>query len=338
MMQRMRIGIVTPAPSGSTYGNRVTAVRWAKILKRLGHRVAIREVYRGEAYNLLIALHARRSYSSIARFRRDNPEAPIILALTGTDIYGDIHRDQRARESLEAATRLVVLQPKALEELRAGLREKTRVIYQSAETVNRKSTPGGKPTKPGGRSDTASSGFRVCVIGHLRAVKDPFRTALAARLLPSSSKIQILHAGGAMSAGMDKRARAEMRRNPRYHWLGEQTGSRARSLLAKSQLFVLSSRTEGGANVLSEAIVDSVPVLASRISGSVGILGEGYSGYFNAGDTRRLAALLKRAENDAGFLAELTAAVRRLAPKFDPAREEGAWEGLIGELQTRNSP
>jgi putative glycosyltransferase (TIGR04348 family) len=334
MIQRLRIGIVTPAPAGSLQGNRITAVRWARILKRLGHRVEIREVYRGEPYHLLIALHAQRSHSSITRFRRDNPEAPIIIALTGTDIYGDIRKDQRAQESLEAATRLVVLQPKALEELRLGLQKKTRVIYQSVEDVNRKAGTRGKPIKAAGSSASTlySASFRVSVIGHLRAVKDPFRTAMAARLLPSSSRIQVLHAGGAMSAGMEKRARAEMRTNPRYHWLGEQSRSRARSILANSQLFVLSSRIEGGANVLSEAIVDSVPILASCICGTAGILGEGYSGYFNAGDTRRLAELLTRAENDAGFLAELTASVKNLAPNFDPAREEQSWAALIGEL------
>ena len=48
------------------------------------------------------------------------------------------------------------------------------------------------------------------MIGHLRAVKDPFRTALAARSLPDSSKMRVLQVGGAMTAAMAKRARREM--------------------------------------------------------------------------------------------------------------------------------
>src|SRR5437667_9355630 len=127
----MRIGIITPAPPDSRYGNRITALRWAKILRRLGNRVSILQTYDGKPYDLLVALHARRSHSSIVSFRRHNPKAPVIVALTGTDLYRDIRTNHQAQKSLEIANRIVVLQPKAVEELRPGWREKTRLIYQS---------------------------------------------------------------------------------------------------------------------------------------------------------------------------------------------------------------
>ncbi len=332
----MRIGIVTPAPPGSSYGNRITALRWAGILRKLGHRVTVSQVYDGEPYDLLIALHARRSYPSISRYHRERPEAPLIIALTGTDLYRDIPKNLQAQKSLELAARIVVLQPKALEELRPDLRDKVRVIYQSVEDISRtadarQKTPDITERTPSGHSTHRT--FDVCVIGHLRAVKDPFRTALAARLLPSSSRIRVLHVGGAMTAAMANRARAEMVTNLRYRWLDGQPRWRVRRLLAKSRLCVLSSLIEGGANVLSEAIAASVPVLASRIDGAVGILGANYPGYFQAGDTRRLARLLARAETDPTFLAELQAWEEKLAPIFHPAREERAWADLIGELQ-----
>ena len=129
----MKIAIVTPAPPDSRYGNRITAVRWARILRRLGNRVSISQTYDGEPYDLLVALHARKSHSSIINFRRHNPSAPIIVALTGTDLYRDIRTNHRAQESLDIANRIVVLQPKAIEELRPNWRKKTRVIYQSVE-------------------------------------------------------------------------------------------------------------------------------------------------------------------------------------------------------------
>src|SRR6185436_2988360 len=129
----MRIGIVTPAPPGSRYGNRITALRWARILRRLGNRVSILQAYGDQSFDLLIALHARRSHQSIISFQRQNPAAPVIVALTGTDLYRDIRTDHLARESLNLATRIVVLQPKALEELPPRLRDNTRVIYQSVE-------------------------------------------------------------------------------------------------------------------------------------------------------------------------------------------------------------
>lgn len=329
----MRIGIVTPAPPGSNYGNRITALRWAKILRRLAHRVSISQAYDGELYDLLIALHARRSYASIERFRRENLEAPVIVALTGTDLYRDIRSNHLARKSLEIATRIVVLQPKAYDELRPALRDKTRVIYQSALTGKRGNTT--KASLP--TSTLAGRSFDVCVIGHLRTVKDPFRAALAARLLPSSSRIRILQIGGAMTAAMAKRARTEMRNNVRFRWLGEQPPSRTLRTLAKSQLCVISSRMEGGANALSEAIVAGVPILATRIKGNIGILGADYPGLFDVAKTRQLAELLIRAETDPAFAAELRVRGSQLAPLFDPASEEQAWADLIGEVRSQGS-
>src|SRR5687767_8564944 len=305
----MRIGIVTPAPPGSRYGNRVTALRWAKILRRLGNSVSVLESHDYKPYDLLVALHARRSRPSIISFRAQNPEAPVVVALTGTDLYRDIRTNRLAQESLEIATRIVVLQPRAIERLPPKWRKKTRVIYQSVENRQGWRGASGWSTKTRASKSEARkrTSFDVCVIGHLRAVKDPFRTAMAARALPQSSTIRVLQIGGALTGGMADRARKEMNANKRYRWLGEQQQTRVRRILSKSSLSVLSSRMEGGANVLSEAIAASVPILASRIDGNVGILGANYPGYFDMGDTAQLTRLLRRAETSPTYLAELTA-------------------------------
>ncbi|MEK6281701.1 MAG: glycosyltransferase [Acidobacteriota bacterium] len=332
----MKIAIVTPAPPKSRYGNRITALRWARILRRLGNRVSILQTYDSKPHDLLVALHARKSHRSMVNFRRQNPSAPIVVALTGTDLYRDIRTNRRAQESLEIATRIVVLQPKATEELPPSLRNKSRVIYQSVE--NGQPLPGARgwsaktsASKSEARERTNGT-FDVCVIGHLRAVKDPFRTAMAARSLPDSSTIRVLQVGGAMTDGMADRALKEMSANKRYRWLGEQQQGRVRRILSKSSLSVVSSRMEGGANVLSEAIAASVPILASRIDGNVGILGANYPGYFDVGDTAELTRLLRCAETSPTYLAELKAWSKRLAPLVDPMREEQAWSDLIGEL------
>jgi len=332
----MKIGIVTPAPPYSRQGNRITAIRWARILRRLGNRVSISQTYDDEPYDLLVALHARKTHSSIINFRRQNPAAPVIVALTGTDLYRDIRINHLAQRSLDVATRIVVLQPKATKRLRPGWRKKTRVIYQSVgngQAVTGARNPSARrKTRKSGANEPSNASFDVCVIGHLRPVKDPFRTAIAARSLPDSSKIRVLQVGGAMSDAMAKSARKEMSVNKRYRWLGEQPRSQVSRILNQSSLCVLSSRIEGGANVLSEAIAASVPILASRIDGNVGVLGAGYSGYFYVGDTAQLLRLLLRAENSPGYLAELKAWCSRLAPLTYPAREEQAWSKLIGEL------
>src|SRR5437870_10066498 len=183
-LARMKIGIVTPAPPDSRHGNRITALRWATILRRLGNHVSISQRYEGKPFDLLVALHARKSYSSIINFRRQHPLAPILVTLTGTDLYRDIPANHIAQESLDIATRIVVLQPKAIEELTPSWRKKTRVVYQSVE--NRQTLRGTSRTsvKTIARKPELKSNHRfdVAVIGHLRAVKDPFRTAMAARL------------------------------------------------------------------------------------------------------------------------------------------------------------
>ncbi|MGH9536228.1 MAG: glycosyltransferase, partial [Terriglobales bacterium] len=216
--------------------------------------------------------------------------------------------------------RCVALQPLALKALPSGIRAKTRVIYQSAPT-------------PRGRGPGARSGrFEVLVAAHLRAVKDPLRAARASRTLPPESRVRVLHAGAALSPDWALRAEAEMRRNPRYRWLGVLPPLSARRRIAAARLLIVSSRLEGGPNVISEAAVNGVPVLATRVSGNVGLLGAGYGGYFAAGDTAGLARLLRRAETDPTFLTRLRRQVRVQARLFTPRREREAWRRLLREM------
>jgi putative glycosyltransferase (TIGR04348 family) len=315
----MTVLVVTPAPRGVRTGNRMTALRWARILRGLGHRVSVAARYTAQPCDLLVALHARRSFPSIAAYRRRHPRAPVVVALTGTDLYHDLRSSASVARALEIATRIVALQPMALQALPAPARTKVRVIIQSAAAPRR---------RPPRRHDA----FEVCVLGHLRAVKDPFRAAAAARLLPPSSRIRILHVGAALEPGTASRARAEHRRTPRYQWIGERPHAEAVKILARCRLLCLTSKLEGGANVVSEAAAAGVPVLSSRIDGSVGLLGPRYPGYFPVGDARALAALLLRAETDPGFYAELTRGVRRLARLVRPARERAAWAAVLAGL------
>ena len=310
--------MICPAPARSLYGNRVTALRWARILRQLGHRVTITQQYEG-GNCLLIALHASRSAGAVLKYTAAHPGRPVIVALTGTDLYRDLARDPRAQRVVELADRLVALQPLAARELSGRVRGKLRIIYQSARRTT-------GPHRPSPRH------FDVCVVGHLREVKDPFRAALASRLLPKSSRVRVVQVGVAMDREMARLARREQAQNPRYRWLGEAPRWKARRIIARSRLLVSSSVMEGGGNVISEAAVDQVPVLASRIPGAVGLLGPGYPGYFPVGDTKALARLLARAETDRAFYANMKSWCTRLAPLFDPRREAAAWDALLQEI------
>ncbi|HVT44537.1 MAG TPA: selenoneine biosynthesis selenosugar synthase SenB [Thermoanaerobaculia bacterium] len=322
MQKQLAIQIVTPATRRSRMGNRVTADRWSALLRSLGHRVRVVTVLGREPADVIVALHARRSYESILRSHETFPGRPLIVALTGTDVYRDIQHDASARDSLRMATSLVVLQQAAVDELPEHARHKARVILQSA-------TP-----RPRRRSRDAP--LRMVSVGHMRAEKDPFRLVEALASEPGLS-VEIVHAGRALDLDFDRAARRWMALEPRYRWVGGVAPTTARQMIADSDALVLSSLLEGGANVISEAVVCGVPVLASRISSSVALLGTSYGGFFQPGDTSELAALLSRFVAQAELRNELQCAVGDLKERFSPDAEREAWRRLLAELPDREA-
>lgn len=324
----LAIHIVCPAKPGTRFGNRVTSLRWQRILRDLGHRVRIVDsqpkqstaATKAKASNcdLLLALHAHRSSDAIERFSREQPGRPIILGIAGTDLYRDTNTKETKR-SLRLADRIVTLQPAAIKDLPAAHRKKSRAIYQSV--IPTKVT---RPRRHGTRN--------VVVAAHLRRLKDPFRTAMAIRDLPSESRIFVEQYGRVIETPLRAKAASEDKKNSRYRWLGEIPRGQLRRRLASCWLTVISSKFEGGANVVSESIVDHTVVLASRVAGNLGLLGETYDGYFEVGATRQLRDLLLRCEQEPTFHASLRKQVAARAPLFRPVAEKAAWKKLISEL------
>jgi len=268
--------------------------------------------------DLLLALHAYKSYSSIAEFRKQRPESPLVLALTGTDLYRDIRDHTEARRALGLATRLIVLQRAGLDELSPTLRRKAMVVYQSSDARLRQ-----KPVR---------SCFRVAVVGHLRGEKDPFRAVRALRHLDAAARLEVVQIGGALDVAMRDEAQQWSACDSRYRWLGSVSHATAMRWLASSHVLVVSSVMEGGANVICEAARIGVPVLASNIPGNVGMLGRNYRGYFPLFDDRALARLLERARADASFYSALKRATVKRAPLFAPAMERSALKRAVEGL------
>ena len=315
----VKVLIVSPESPSLPLGNSITATRWAGILRTLGHQVEISGAWNEEDCDLLIALHARRTEASVTHFRQAHPRRPVIVALTGTDIYRDLRVSHEGRQSLAFATRIVVLQEAAQNELDDAARAKTSVIYQSASPAIQ-------------RKESRSDYFDVCVLSHLRSVKDPLRTAYAARLLPAESRIRVIQAGRVLEREWEEKARSEQLANPRYRWIGEQSHELAMELLAASRLLVLSSTMESGANAIAEAVTMGVPILCSDISGNVGMLGSDYPGYFRVSDTDQLADLLRRAEMDSPFFTRLRATIENVRHRFSPEHELASWAQLLSQL------
>ncbi len=313
----MKISIVMPQGTAARTGNQHTAQRWAGFLRKSGHRVGITEQWEGEKADVLIALHARKSAASVERFHQAHPDRPLIVALTGTDLYRDIESFPEARRALELATRLIVLQPHGRTRLERRWWPKTRVIFQSADTRLAHRPPSGV--------------FRVIVVGNLREEKDPFRAVTALARLPGEAKVEVVQVGGALSAEMAAEAALWAKQEPRYHWRKSLPHAQAMRALAQSHVLVVSSVMEGGANVICEAARVGVPVLASRVSGNLGMLGSGYKGYFPLHDEARLARLLARMTDDREFYRTLKRAVTARRGLFAPSAERAALARLIDE-------
>jgi len=322
---RMKILLVTPALPRSRSGNRVTAARWNNALTELGHQVTVKassdDVEKESTQtDLMLALHAWRSAKSINSFKMKFPEKPLIVALTGTDLYRFIKSHPKPTlRSIKQADALIALHDLASLAIPKQYRKKVNVIYQSADKIKR------QPKKN-------KRYFDVCVVGHLREEKDPLRSAYAVRKLPDTSRIRVKQFGKAHTPQWAERAKNEMRNNPRYTWHGEVPHWKINQLYASADLMVLSSKMEGGANVISEACVAGLPVIASHIDGSIGLLGKSYPGFYPCGDTASLTTHLLKAEQDKVFLSKLTKACRAKANLFTYPKEKNSLRKLINRI------
>lgn len=301
----------------------MTALRWQGFLEELGYPVAVTESWSRGDTGLLIALHAYRSHQAIVEFKKEYPNRPIVLILTGTDLYRDIANHTEVIQSMEMADQLIVLQSAAIDSVPAHLRYKVHVVYQSVEI------------DIDNRDSTTKDGFLVSIIGHLRDEKDPFCIVRSLPLLPTDSNITVTHLGQAMSSQMKDRATNFNATIDRYQWLGEVSHADALRVLAQSRLMVISSRMEGGAHVVSEAIALGIPVIASDIPGNRGLLGADYPAYYPVADEAALAALLYRAENTPAFYALLQKHIDLRRELIQPAREKQSIQELVSALITQ---
>jgi len=320
----MHITIITPAAAGSLKGNRATATRWAAFLIELGHQVSIDVQWSGEDCDVMVALHAWRSAESIEKFKQQLPNRKLVLAMTGTDLYQflNTHSDVTL-SSIVAADKIVTLHRLAARVLPESMQYKVHVIHQSAQPLKKTSLTSSNKT------------FDICVVGHLREEKDSLRVAYAVRNLPAESRIRVLHYGKAHNSQWEDYAKQEMQINARYQWMGEVSHAAVQDAYAQCRLMVLPSLMEGGANVISEACIANLPVIASKIDGSVGLLGDDYAGYFPVKNENALAELLLKAESNVNFVEQLTQQCKKRAMLFTPDAEKQCWADLLNEIIIR---
>ncbi|MGB4360841.1 MAG: selenoneine biosynthesis selenosugar synthase SenB, partial [Rhodoferax sp.] len=235
-----------------------------------------------------------------------------------TDLYRDIQTDAQAQRSLQLAQRLVVLQALGLAALPVALQPRSQVIFQS--TPARQSLP------------KSARLFRAVMVGHLREEKSPQTLFAAARLLTPQEAIHIDHIGAALDPALAALAQATAATCPHYHWLGALPHEATRRRIQRAHVLVHTSRMEGGAHVVMEAMRSGTPVLASRIDGNVGMLGNDYAGYFDWDHAEQLVDLLRRCHLEPAFYVQLQAQCAARAPLFALETERLAVQRLVTEL------
>ena len=339
----MQILIATPKQKHKTQGNHVTAFRWARLMEELGHNVtvtsepALDEITKA-APDVLIALHATHNASTVVTTVKLFPQVATVVIMTGTDLNIDLAEDRsnasfrQAFESLESATRIVLLEPASLELLRKvdpRFVDKAVVIPQSASAAN--PTADEIEELPDAFLDCDT--FKVAVVGHLRAVKDPLAAAEAARLLPDQSRVHVIQWGAALEETFAEQATREMKKNRRYNWIGPVSHQHSLRQLQQCDVMVISSHLEGGPAVLSEAIVADVPIIAQEITATCGLLGHDYPGFYRNADRQQLADLMLKVELDRDFLKLLTDLGNGLKGRLARSSEKDAIENLITTLE-----
>lgn len=325
-MQKRRVVIVSPALADANNGNWQTARRWQHLLASHTVRI-VRQWPDADAQDtpdeVMLALHARRSAPSVQAWHAQHGQRGLGLALTGTDLYRDIAHDPQAQRSLDLAKSLVVLQGLGAKALPPQHQSKARVIYQST---------GARQTLP-----KTTRHLRVVMVGHLREEKDPLTLMAAARLLPPDSGILIDHIGAPLKSALGEAAQTTQAQCPTYRWLGALSHRQTLQHIQRAHLLVHTSRLEGGAHVLMEAMRSGTPVLASRIDGNLGLLGADYTGLFEAGDAQGLVDLLLRCrtgQNQNKLMAHLGHQCALRAPLFEPQAERAALHRWVQDLWT----
>lgn len=322
-VRKRRVVIVSPALASANNGNWQTAKRYANMLASSCVVRIVNEWDGARTDDVLIALHARRSYSSIAAWYVQRGSEGLCVVLTGTDLYRDIKQDPQAQQSLAWANALVVLQPAGLAELPAKFQDKTRVLFQSTTT----------------RQTLLKTNrhMRAVMVGHLRSEKSPQTFFDVATLLAKRSDIELRHIGGEHDQVLARQAHDTAAKHPNYQFLGARSHEQTLRYIQRSHVLVHPSVMEGGAHVIMEAICSGVPVLASRIAGNIGMLGETYAGFFTVGDAVELASLLERFRDESSFAAELRAQCVQRAHLFEPARERSGLITIVQDLTIKES-
>ncbi|MFT6242232.1 MAG: glycosyltransferase involved in cell wall biosynthesis [Akkermansiaceae bacterium] len=313
----MKVCVASPYPLTELKGNTVTTERIVELLCAGGIEARGSHLFDGEAADVLIALHAVKGAKAVFDYRAKFPEGRVVVLITGTDLYESLPAGSEVgHRALRESDRIVVVQEAAIARLPEEVRGKAVVIPASLDAIEIEAEPVSPP-------------FAISVVGHPRPVKRPFLTIEAVAKHPAWAEVEVWQIGEALDEGSFREGQEWVKRDSRYRWFGGMVREEALRRCAQSSLTINSSILEGGANAVLEAMTMGVPVLASRIEGNVGMLGEDYPGYFEEGELGDVLEAIVEGRVDMQAWVELA---RARLPLFSRETESSSWLELLADL------
>ncbi|PQJ28226.1 glycosyltransferase [Rubritalea profundi] len=312
----MHILISSAYPLSSPKGNSITAKRIAKLLTQAGHAAQAINTDMPPPADAMIALHATKTLAASKRFKVNSPNRKLIIYLTGTDIYREqTNNNPEFKEALILADALVVSQRASLASIPSEFQDKSHFVPASVLLPPLKKVS--SPPSPS-----------LALIGHLRSVKNPFLMNKALKEL-DGLKLDVFTLGAALEPNMLHEVHNWQQADSRFHWLNDVPYTKALSWIQQVDFTLNTSHSEGGSNAVAESIVLGTPVLASKIEGNVGMLGDDYLGYFEPNNASSLARLIHLAVTDYSFHQNLLQQITDLQQNFLPEKETAGWLKLL---------
>ena len=312
----MHILITSAYPLSSPKGNSITAKRISTLLSQAGHTADAINTDMPPPADVMIALHATKTLAASKRFKVESPNGKLIIYLTGTDLYREqANNNLEFTEALILADALVVGQNASLKSIPADYQSKSHFVPASVLLPPLKKVP--PPPSPS-----------LALIGHLRPVKNPFLINMALKEL-DALKLDVFTLGAALEPSMLANVKTWQLADPRFHWLDDIPYAETLSWIQQVDFTLNTSHSEGGSNAVAESIVLGTPVLASKIEGNIGMLGDDYLGYFEPNNPSSLVKLIRRSITNSSFHQTLLQQITELQKNFLPEKEIEAWLKLL---------
>lgn len=340
-----RVALLAPFAFPSVRGNAVTVDRIAGGLTARGLTVrvwdssvddeaTIAAQVQDFTPTLVHAFHAWRVGPLALRLAR-RAEIPLVVTLTGTDANYDLFDPERAaatRRVLEGASRISVFDDSiaarvatALPDLRSRL-----VTVPQAIALARAEVFDLAAAWPELSDDAVLFVFP----GGIRPVKRP-RMPLAPldAVVTRHPNVRLLYVGPVLEAGEGSALIAALERRPWARYVGAVPHARMASLLARADVVLNCSESEGGMpNSVLEALACARAVAAADIEGNRSLIEHEVTGLLFRDDTE-LGVVAERLVTDPALGARLGAAGEaRVGAHFPPAREIDGYLAIYRSL------